>query len=150
MDSLEDLIHTKFLPTITGHGPPTSTMRNLFALLAHMGDLGVVNPAKESLHHYEASVTSTTPLVELIISQDPQYPLDTYFNQMDLRAESKNNHCSAIKSQSDALMESLSEDMKRSLELASQKEASNWLTALPIAEHGFSLHKSAFSDALAL
>ena len=79
----------------------------------------MVNPAKKSLCHYEASVASTTPLVELIVSQDLQYPLDTYFNQMNLGAESKNNHCSALKSQSDALMESLSEGMKRSVELAS-------------------------------
>ena len=34
--------------------------------------------------------------------------------------------------------------------LAEEKGASSWLTTLPIEEHGFSLHKGAFSDALAL
>ena len=33
---------------------------------------------------------------------------------------------------------------------ASVKGASSWLTTLPQQEHGFSLHKSAFLDALAL
>lgn len=150
LDSLEDLIQTKFLPKITGQGPPSSTTRNLFALPACLGGLGVVDPAKESLRHYEASVAITTPLVDVIVRQDPQFPLDTHLNQLDLRAEAKSSHHSALMSQSDALMESLSEDMKRSVELASQKGASIWLTALPIAEHGFSLHKSAFRDALAL
>ena len=34
--------------------------------------------------------------------------------------------------------------------LAQEKGASNWLTALPIEEHGFTLHKGAFRDALSL
>ena len=36
------------------------------------------------------------------------------------------------------------------MDLASEKGASNWLTTLPIQEFGFSLHKGAFADALAL
>ena len=40
--------------------------------------------------------------------------------------------------------------LKRAVELAQEKGASSWLTALPIQEHGFALHKSAFRDALAL
>ena len=34
--------------------------------------------------------------------------------------------------------------------LVQEKGASSWLTALPIQEQGFSLHKTAFRDALAL
>ena len=34
--------------------------------------------------------------------------------------------------------------------LSQEKGASTWLTALPIDKHGFSLHKSAFRDALSL
>ena len=34
--------------------------------------------------------------------------------------------------------------------LAQEKGASSWLTALPVQEHGFSLHKTAFQDVLAL
>ena len=36
------------------------------------------------------------------------------------------------------------------MDLASVRGASNWLTTLPLNEHGFALHKSAFQDALAL
>ena len=36
------------------------------------------------------------------------------------------------------------------MEFASEKGASSWLSALPIEEHGFSLHKSAFRDAISL
>ena len=37
-----------------------------------------------------------------------------------------------------------------STQLAKEKGTSNWLTSLPIQEHGFSLHKAAFRDALTL
>ena len=36
------------------------------------------------------------------------------------------------------------------MELSKTKGASTWLTVLPLSEHGFTLHKSAFQDALAL
>jgi len=39
---------------------------------------------------------------------------------------------------------------KRALFLATEKGASNWLFVIPVDEHGFSLHKRAFRDALAL
>ena len=36
------------------------------------------------------------------------------------------------------------------MDVSSEKGASSWLTTLPIAEHGFALHKGAFRDALCL
>jgi len=36
------------------------------------------------------------------------------------------------------------------MELASEKGSSNWLTVLPVQEHGFALHKIAFYMAIAL
>ena len=36
------------------------------------------------------------------------------------------------------------------MSLSTEKGSSNWLSALPLAEHGFALHKSAFCDALCL
>ena len=40
--------------------------------------------------------------------------------------------------------------LQSALDLAKEKGASTWLTALPLAEHGFTLHKGAFRDDLAL
>ena len=36
------------------------------------------------------------------------------------------------------------------MDLSQEKGASNWLTVLPVKEYGFSLHKGAFRDTLAL
>ena len=49
-----------------------------------------------------------------------------------------------------SIRESLAEDLRRSMDLASEKGASVRLTSLPIAEYGFCLHKRAFADALLL
>ena len=45
---------------------------------------------------------------------------------------------------------SLNALLKYSIDLAQEKGASTWLTAHPLEEFGFSLHKGAFRDALAL
>jgi len=47
-------------------------------------------------------------------------------------------------------MKLLCDNQKRSVKLAMGKGSPNWLTVLPITEHGFTLHKDVFRDALAL
>ena len=42
------------------------------------------------------------------------------------------------------------EPLQLAMDLAQEKGASTWLTSLPLEEFGFSLHKGAFRDALAL
>ena len=41
-------------------------------------------------------------------------------------------------------------DLQRILSYATETGASSWLTAFPVEEHGFSLHKGAFRDAICL
>ena len=48
------------------------------------------------------------------------------------------------------IQESLTLPMQLATDLAREKGASSWLTALPLEEHGFALHKTAFRDAIAL
>jgi hypothetical protein len=48
------------------------------------------------------------------------------------------------------LQNELPAPLQRSMELSQEKGASTWLTVLPINDHGFALHKSAFRDALSL
>ena len=48
------------------------------------------------------------------------------------------------------LLPQLTTRLQMAVGLAQEKGSSSWLTALPVQEHGFSLHKTAFQDALAL
>ena len=50
----------------------------------------------------------------------------------------------------DNLHSQLPLQLQKTVELAKEKGAYSWLTALLLKEHGFSLHKAAFQDALAL
>ena len=56
----------------------------------------------------------------------------------------------AYMSSLNALKTSLSDSQCYAMTLAQEKGASIWLTSLPLEEYGFSLHKGAFRDALAL
>ena len=54
------------------------------------------------------------------------------------------------KEQSDSVRSRLSPQLQRLFDIANEKDVSSWLTALPISDHGFDLHKRAFWDALCL
>ena len=54
-----------------------------------------------------------------------------------------------LKSEADSLSSVLL-DLCFAVLLAQKKDASSWLTSLPLLEHGHALHKGAFQDALAL
>ena len=49
-----------------------------------------------------------------------------------------------------SLRSQLDQSLKTALDLATVRIASAWLSALPLSEYGFSLHKAAFHDAVAL
>ena len=59
----------------------------------------------------------------------------------------KRDHQSAEASK---LKSALPVDLQRILSYGTKTGASSWLTALPVEEHGFSLHKGAFRDAICL
>ena len=62
---------------------------------------------------------------------------------------SKRNKDRSIE-EADILYSHLPDQLQRAVDLAKEKGASTWLTVLPVTEHGFSLHRSTFQDALAL
>ena len=55
----------------------------------------------------------------------------------------------SISIRSDLLDQAFS-SLKKSVDLASEKGASNWLTVLSCKEHGFTLHKTGSHDTIAL
>ena len=55
-----------------------------------------------------------------------------------------------IRSRKKDLMESLQTEQRHVIEIASEKGASNWLTALPLKRYGLTLTKSEFRDGLCI
>lgn len=62
------------------------------------------------------------------------------------------SRCRRMNQQDEAssLKKSFPTTLKKPMELAAEKGASSWLTAVPIEEHSFTLHKQAFKDALCI
>ena len=96
-----------------------------------------------------ASQQISAPLVDRIINQDHQ--LDNC-HSVQQSIKRRIQHMKYMKQKEDAknLQRNLPNPLQRSIELSQEKGASTWLTALPIDEHGFALHKASFRDSLSL
>lgn len=86
----------------------------------------------------------------MIHLQSAEYPFsvieDVYEQKSKITSERRKNLDNAAKE----VFTDLPKSLQRSVEVASEKGASTWLTALPLIEHGFALHNGSFRDALSL
>ena len=141
MQPLEDVIRSKLIPNLTGQSAPSNTERELFSLPARLGGMGLINPSTLSQSEFHSSSLISQPLVSNIWSHIYDYNEETLTEQQksikEVAKMKLNRHNSAA-TQLRAMLPS-------NLQLAS-----SWLTVLPIEEYGFTLHKTAFRDALAL
>ena len=145
---LEDVIRYELLPEITGRHALSEDERKLIALPVRDGGLGIPIPTSNTTKEFEASSTITAPLVNLICNQ--QHDDEVGMTQKQLRSEVSRKRRLEQQDEALRLKQSLPSNLQRAMELASEKGASAWLTSLPIKEHGFTLHKQAFRDALCL
>ena len=149
VESLEKAVQSHFIPALTGQPPPGEHTRELLALPARLGGLGLTNPAASAKDQRAASQQISAPLVDRIINQGHQLD-DSHSVQQSIKRRIQ--HMKYLKQKEDAknLQRNLPTPLQRSIELSQEKGASTWLTALPIDEHGFALHKAAFRDSLSL
>ena len=146
LSPLEEIIHCRLLPNLTGQPSFSDSEQNMFALPARLGGLGVVNPISYSLFQFGAFVKVTAPLIHLILQQSCAYPVEVLSSQIEARRTILGNHHQSIIDFHDALLSMLSPSLYRSIMLSSEKGSSNWVTVLPLTEHDFCLHKGAFRD----
>ena len=117
------------------------------ALPTRLGGLGLDDPQSESKFEYSASCNVCHPISELILQQSGQLNSDTVEKQRQARSAVRQEKRHAAAEDSRLLLEEIPDDIKRMVNLAAEKGASNWLSVLLVAEHGFYLHKTAFRDA---
>ena len=104
-----------------------------------------------STHVMSTHVMSTHVMsTHVILQQIPNYTSEMVQHQLKAKAEIHKLKRQQATSAATSLKQALPTPLTRAMELAGGKGASSWLTSLPIEEFGFSLHKSAFCDALAL
>ena len=149
LQPLEDVIRCVLIPALTGRAPPNDFERDLFALPPRWGVLGLCNPICGASQEFSASLKITEPLCSLILHHDLLY------SQVKAIQLSQKSSVRSLKQEyyskcSTDLRQHLDPSLRLVLDLAVERGASTWLTALPLDEYGFALHKSAFQDALAL
>ena len=91
---------------------------------------------------FEAPLNATCSLIRAILIGDSSY---SFASQISAKAEVASRKKMLLKEAATNLKSILTE----SLESTGASTGESWLTALPIREHGFALHKGAFRDALA-
>ncbi len=147
---LENIIRTVFIPTVTGRPPPNDINRDMFALPARLGGLGLCNPLGQCDLEFSASTAISGPLKDLILHKQTDYSYECLAAQINQKSTIKQLRREQSILAAEKLKQRLSPTGAKVLALASEKGSSNWLTSLPIEEFGFSLHKGAFVDALSL
>ncbi len=147
---LEDIIRTQFIPSLTGQLPPNDQVRSLLALPARLGGIALTNPVLIADHEYSDSCEITGPLSSALALQNTDSSIDLISEVLQIKSTIHKRKRDRSTAAADLLRTSLSTSQLRSIELASEQGSSAWLTSIPIKEFGFSLHKRAFQDALAL
>ena len=112
------------------------------------GGLGLTNPSASARAEYLASVKVSAPLVGKIIAQSHETPDDADVRGLmySVRREKDDD----IKEKLEQLKTSLPRRTRRAVDLACEKGASSWLTAIPLKDMNFDLSKREFRDALRL
>ena len=149
LQPLESAIQSQFIPAITGQAPPGKQVRDLLALPVRLGGLGLQNPINMAKEQHTASQQICAPLVDRIVHQE-HYLGECHTVQQSTKARLRSHKRTQQKEEAKNLQNQLPSTLQRSMELSQEKGASTWLTSLPIDDHGFALHKSAFRDALSL
>ena len=147
LQPLEVIISSKFIPALTGR-LVSDDERTLLALPIRLGGLGIVDPQTVSDSEFVVSEKVTSPLVGLILQQDLSFGCHVVDAQRLAKSEVIASKRQAVEERATSVCDSLPSDLKRMISLLSEKGASSWLSALPVDEHGFALHKGAFRDAL--
>ena len=144
---LENVIRCTLLPLLAGTSP---ALHDLFTSPPRWGGLGIFNPSEQCDHEYSASVQITEPLAQCIgYHQNVNYfgvKMEQIIRKSGIQS-ARQSHYSTVSS---SIRANLNHFLYLAVDLATTKGASSWLSVLPLAKHGFVLHKLALHDALAL
>ena len=147
--TLEAGIRREFIPAFSGRAV-SDVERDLLGLPARMGGLGLLNPAVEAETAHTSACKVTKPLVDSLLGRTECPMAEVFSDQNTASIESRRAKAGLLKNRSTSVKDCLPHKMQRAVLAAEEKGASSWLTALPLADFGFSLSKSDFRDALHL
>lgn len=149
LEPIENALRTYLLPALTGR-EISDIDRDVLALPARFGGLGITNPPKAVQSVSEAAALSIAPLVQLILQPSSTSVQEAFAQQRHASTTAQRQKRACLQSEVIALEAQLPSRMQKALTAAKEKGASSWLTCLPLTEYGFTLSKSEFRDAIHL
>ena len=100
---------------------------------------------------YSSSIAISGPLTSSLLHQVFEFSGAIISEQLRVQSSIRQPRQERLSEVANLLRQSLSPALLRAMDLTQEKGSSSWLTAsLPIREFGFSLHRGAFLDAMAL
>ena len=109
LDALDRAISDVLIPSLTEHNCSVAE-RQLLALPARMGGLGMTNPSESAESEYSASIRMSAPLVDKIMVQSHETPDD----------EDVRNLVHAVRKEEDDELKGKIEELKVSLPVRTQ------------------------------
>ena len=150
LQPLEDVISNDFVPSFFG-STAKDLIRRLIALPPKLGGMGITNPIDVANDECEISIILTQNLTKMIINQDRFGSIDeNEINEIKISIAKEREMKQKEQLNSILNSEDLTEVLRKKIKICQEPEASNWLTALPLREEGFSLNKQEFRGALAI
>jgi hypothetical protein len=147
-EPLEKVIREEFIPVLVGRSI-SDHERCIFELPVRFGGMGVSNPVKTADNEFKNSMYVSEKLTAQIYDQDTSSQPDL----TDIRARKKHvddeKDSEHLKVFTDLKSKS-SPHMQRLLDLACEKGAGAWITALPIQALGYALNKEDFVGSIKL
>ena len=124
---LENANHQQFIPALTGREPCSQEERELLSLTACLGNLNITDPTAIAKKQFSNSQTISKQLTQMIINQTntPTMPQLQPIKSLLRRQNRELNETKA-----ETVRETLPQPLKRAMDLAQEKGASIWLTAL--------------------
>jgi hypothetical protein len=148
LEPLEKAIRENLIPAICGK-KVNDIERNLLALPARLGGMGIINPVESANFEYESSCELTAEQQEFVANQKADGKLNTkHLNSIKLAIKQRRSEVFSEKLEK--VVESLDTSKRRLLESVMEKGASSWLSCLPLKSEGYNLNKQEFRDSVKL
>ena len=150
LNCLEEKIRYKFIPALSGRSSINVLKRDWLALPNCFGGMGLIYPTQYSNSQYQASLAITRHFVDCILNGERELPYEVMERQMELVDEHSSKRANEVKLRVLSVRERLDGDHQRLMDVACELGVSVWLSALPLKEFGFNLHKSSFRNAICI
>ena len=123
---------------MTSHSLPCELERDLLALPTRIGGMGIVNPVKMCASEFSASNNKTYEAFAIsLLSWTDIFTSDNWSEQFSIKKRNLSLEALCNFFQQNSSVRRSQSQFKRSIDLASEKGASNWLTVLPYCLHRF-------------